>query len=105
MTNREAVISEIHVSFASDNAIDKAIIDQGITGSSEYDGSYKKEVAIAALSVLKALLSTKSVQEGGYTLTLQVEKRIFDLQTEYGLLPVVILPIILKPKVRGISVW
>lgn len=100
MTNREAVIAEIQVQVGlSETSIDKALIDLAIDGTATYDGTNSTDVAKAAIKVLKSLLSTKSITEGGFSITLSVKERIADLQAEFGLTDVD------KPSVRARYVW
>lgn len=102
MTNRDALISEIQIASVSDNAIDKAIIDLNINADGVYNYSYREDIARAALMVLKGMVAIKSIQEGGFAITFQVEKRILDIQTEFGWLPPVVALKI--PKVRALRV-
>lgn len=100
MTNKEAVIAEVQLPNYSDNAVEKALIDLEIDGAQEYSSDYATDVAKAAIKVLKTMLSTKSISEGGFQIQLAVQDRIADLQNEYGLIPNTT-----GPSVRGVSVW
>jgi len=102
MTNKEAIIAEIQVSQYSDNAITKAMLDLDINPEEEYVKDNAKRVAIAAIKVLRSMLSVKSVTEGGYNITYSISERIDALNAEYGLLPVVEVP---KPSIKARSLW
>ena len=93
------------VSISNENAITKAMIDLAIDGDVAYSSLNAKDIAKAAIKVLRSMLSTKSVQEGGFQITLQVEKRILDLQEEYDLVPVIETPVTYIPKVRARFLW
>lgn len=68
MTNKEALQAVI-VEKASDNLLDKALLDQSITGAAAYTASDASKIDLAAIDVLQSLLSVPNVSEGGYSVS------------------------------------
>jgi len=106
MTIREAVISEL--GFAPGNAltIDKAIIDQSLTGSDTYaPADHKTAVLSCALAICRILYSTADVTTSANGVVSNsikydrenLHKRIVALETELG--------IIGRPKIISKNVW
>jgi hypothetical protein len=85
----------------SDNTVIKAMIDLEIDEESEYDFEDAALIAKAAIKVLRSMLSTRSITEGGFQIQLAVQERIADLQNEHGILVVDKT----APTVRGRNVW
>lgn len=66
MTIKEALIAVLRVNLP-DNSLEKALLDQGITGSSTYTAADAKAVDYCAMDLLLGLLSEPDVSEGGYS--------------------------------------
>lgn len=77
MTNKEAVISEIHGNENNipDTLIEKAFLDVWVNGSvldaqEVYTGENKTHVGLISISILETLLSKpSSISEGGYSIS------------------------------------
>jgi hypothetical protein len=101
MTKKEALIAVIRVN-VPDNTIEKAMIDNDVTGSQTYSKSSEKEIDICAIAILKGLLSEPDVTEGGYSIRYDraaVEKQIGYLSEKHGLTDTA------APTVTGRTVW
>lgn len=61
MTIKEAIQSELGFSLTNPDAIDKALIDFGLTGTNIYLAVDRNSVKRATLQVLEVLLSTANV--------------------------------------------
>jgi hypothetical protein len=67
MTNKEALIGVLRVN-VPDNTLEKALLDQGVTGASTYTANNLKSIDLAAIDVFVGLLSEPDVSEGGYSI-------------------------------------
>lgn len=102
MTNKEALIAVLMVE-VPDNSAEKALIDEDIIGEDEYDSSMSEEIDFCAIELLKGLLSSADVSEGGYSTRLDrkaIETRLSFLFGKYG------MENTLKPSIRdATSIW
>ena len=94
MTNQEALVAAVALP-ANEAEIQKAMIDAEINPATNYSKANQLLIDNAAIEVLQGMKSTKSVQEGGYSLTLDlnaINERILYLAkrcNRLDLLPVV----------------
>ena len=87
MTNKEALISVLQVS-VSDNVLEKALLDSGITSGSTYTAADAENIDKCAIPILQSLLSQPNTSEGGYSISFDrnaVQARIKMLATKYDL--------------------
>lgn len=101
MTNHDAIVSAIGVTGFSEIAVQKALIDGELIPTSSYDILNRKEIDLAAIEVLKGMLSIDTITEGGYTIKYSltgVQKRLDYLTALYGINT-------LRPTVRTRSIW
>jgi hypothetical protein len=87
MTNKEALIAVIQVS-VDDNSLIKALLDQGISDSSDYTSSESTQINKAAIDVLEGLLSRPNISDGGFSETFDrgaVQARLTALYKKVGL--------------------
>lgn len=104
MTNKEALIAEVPGN-TPDGFIEKALVDNGVTGSDTYGTGDSEKIDYCVIAVLKRLLSDPDITEGGYSIRFDrgaVEKRLKYLVTQYGLTDILGD---LKPTVTGRNVW
>lgn len=73
MTIKQALIAVVSIPSVSDLLIDKALLDNDLTGSATYAKSNALSVDLAAISVLFGALQTSSVSEGGFSLSINYE--------------------------------
>jgi hypothetical protein len=66
MTNKEALIAALQLT-ADDSTLEKALIDQEVTGSDTYVKDNATAIDQCAIEVLQGILSTPDVSEGGYS--------------------------------------
>lgn len=104
MTNKEYLTAQLGFA-ASANAVEAALTDVGITGTSTYTVAASTSIKTAAIAVLKTLLSTADVTQGvGETANAikydrnAILKRIAMLEGELGINNS-------KPTIRGRSPW
>jgi len=69
MTNAEAVAAAIQIQGYSADALNKALADAEITGSSTYSSASKNAINMVAVEVLQGMLAVTQMQEGGYSIT------------------------------------
>ncbi len=103
MTNKEAAINAVQMTGYSDGAIEKALIDAGITGSDTYVVAGMKDVDLVAIEVLKGMLGVESISEGGFRIGYSIEgvkARLRYFSDKYG---IVIEG--LNPTIRKASFW
>ncbi len=106
MTTKEALVAAVLLPVDS-KLIDKALIDADINPLTPYTKSLQLNINEAAIEVLLAASSTKSIQQGGFTFTTDlaaINARIQQLARLTGrtdLLPAVVeTP---KPTIRNVS--
>lgn len=111
MTNKEALqanIAQIHGVVLSDNAFSKALIDEGISDNIEYNKVYEKLIDMATVRLLKVVLGTANMSEGGlsYSITNKeyIEHTIDSLLVKWGMAQE-FNTIKSKPTVTGASLW
>ncbi len=68
MTINEAIQSQFDFKIDNDT-LDKAVIDQGLKGSSNYDKSLRKPVELAVADLCNILIAKASVKEGGLSIS------------------------------------
>lgn len=101
MTKKEAVIAALQITGYSDAAVEKALLDNAITGSGIYSSSDRGIIDTVAIEVLQGMLSVASISEGGMSVTYSIQgvkDRIAYLQVKNGIDPG-------GPKVRRRDVW
>lgn len=102
MTNGEAV-SAVAGTAISANSVEKALTDIGLSTEGYYVVENAAKIDLATIEILKGLLATADITEGGYSIKYDrsvILKRITELGTknnlpEYGV----------RPTVRAVSVW
>jgi hypothetical protein len=104
MTIKEALIAALQVTGYSEAAIDKALLDAGLNGILTYDPltdtTLTRAVNMAALVILKGMLTVQSIEEGGYKIAYSVEGiklRIAQIEGIYGLSE--------KPTIKRRAFW
>jgi hypothetical protein len=87
MTNKEALVAVIQIS-VNDNTLEKALLDQGITSSSNYTAANTSKIDIAAIAVLEGVRSAPDISEGGFSIRYDrpaIERKIEALKHKTGL--------------------
>ena len=105
MTKKEALKATINYPLP-DLTIDKALIDAGLDGTSEYTIADTRVVDIAAIGLLFVLLTSPDIKEGDYARTLPDRSgllRIYIYLTSKWSLPDLISP--KKPTIKGVTPW
>lgn len=100
MTIREA-LKEVVVFEVSELALDKALIDAGLTGTDNYDTVTAQDIDLAALPLLRRLVLQADITEGGYSIKYDrnaVLKLIASIENTYGIYDA-------GNAVRGVNVW
>ena len=88
MNNKEALIAEIEPYTPSGMTIQKALMDSGVDPSDTYEVAGKRNIAVAAIKVLKKLIVLRSESLGKSSQSYNVDKledRIKDLCKDNGL--------------------
>lgn len=105
MTNKEYLASLLGFAPSNPNSIEAALIDAGINGADTYVAGNSVTLKIAAIQVLKILLSTADITKGtGETAFLHkydrdaILKRIAQLEDEVGIT-------VGRPAITGRSPW
>lgn len=101
MTNKEALVAVLRVS-VPDNSLEKAMIDNDVTGGSTYTKDNEKNIDLCAIDILQGLLSDPDVSEGGYSINFDrkaVQERLNYLNSKHDLVDAG------KPVVTGKSIW
>jgi hypothetical protein len=99
VTNKEALIANVGFS-VPDNMVEKAMIDNDVTGTTEYAKDAAESIDLCTIPILKRVLSEPDVSEGGYSIRFDrasVEKRLESLLEENDMST--------GPTVTGKSVW
>jgi hypothetical protein len=102
MTNREALTAALQVEFP-DASIELALINSGLDGTAVYAQGNKGAVNLMALDLLRGLLTTPDITEGGMSIKYDrnaVLKRVASLEVTTETIPVAAIP-----KVRSPRVW
>lgn len=112
MTIKEALEASVHIQL-TDKLLDKALIDAGLDGALTYSIQDVANVDEAAIELLIAVMSMKTVSEGSYSVTIDQEaviKRLLILATKYNRTDLIALlspenaP--LRPRVsNGTNLW
>ncbi len=87
MTKKEALSAVLQVT-VPDNTLEKALLDQDITGADAYTADDATEIDLAAIAVLEGLLSVADVSEGGFSIKYDrksIESRLYYLSSKHGL--------------------
>jgi hypothetical protein len=87
MTNKEALIAALQLT-VDDMALEKALIDQQVTGSETYQRDNATAIDQCAIEVLQGILSAPDVSEGGYSVKYDrgaVQQRLSYLLDKNGL--------------------
>ena len=104
MTKLEALKSTINFPLP-DAMYDKVLIDQAINPTDEYTSANIKEIDLAALGLLFALLTSPDIKEGDFSRTLPDRPQLLAyysaICTKHG----VVNPLVTKPTVKAVSVW
>jgi hypothetical protein len=103
MTNKEALIATIMVSTqAAGSIVEKVLVDFSIDASATYSAANAKEIDLCAIEVLKGILSTPDISEGGFSVKYDrgaVQARLSALNEKY-------FPELIKtPTVRARDLW
>jgi hypothetical protein len=89
MTNKERLISLLGFEPANKDAVEGALVDQGVDPAATYDGSLSISIKKGAIEVIKILLSTAdTTNENGYAIKFDraaILKRLGQLEDELGL--------------------
>lgn len=73
MTIKQALIATISIPGIDGNLVDKALVDNDLTGDSTYTKSDKSKVEVAAISALLSALHLASLSEGGFSVSFNFE--------------------------------
>lgn len=88
MTNKEALTAVVQAS-VPDLALEKALLDQGVTAADNYSAASSSSIDLAAVAVLQGLLSAQDISEGGYSIKQRdraaIEARLLYLAKKHGL--------------------
>lgn len=87
MTVSQAILEELKPYPVRERLVDKKCIDQGIASFDEYSKSNQKAVTKVVISVLTQYLSLGSINEGGVSISFNVEElkaKIALLKKEIG---------------------
>lgn len=84
MTNLEAITASIGVPGFNDLAVQKALIDVGLSSGDEYTAG-NQLIDKAALKVLKGMLGLQQIQEGDYSIVYAIKDRIKAIEDDLGL--------------------
>jgi hypothetical protein len=104
MTKKEALIAILQVS-VPEITVEKAMIDQGITGSESYSLSSEKDIDLCAVKILQWLQSVPNISEGGMSITHNLEgikSVLLSLAKKHSLTEILSE---FKPSVTGKSLW
>lgn len=105
MTNKEALQAVIQAT-VPDLSLEKALLDQGITGAEPYAATGATVIDLAAVAVLQGLLSAQDVSEGGYSVKQRerkaIETRLLYLAKKHGLTEI---STALQPTISSKSPW
>jgi hypothetical protein len=74
MTNYDAISARLYPYNVDDNLIAVACVDAGLVQEGEYSAEAKKNVAKAAIDVLRQLIVLASESNGGYSLVYDVNE-------------------------------
>lgn len=74
MTNYDAISARLYPYNVDDNLIAVACVDAGLVQEDEYSAEAKKNVAKAAIDVLRQLIVLASESNGGYSLVYDVNE-------------------------------
>lgn len=99
MTNKEALIAAVGFT-VPDNMIEKAMIDNEVTGTNTYTIDDAESIDLCVIPILQWALSQPNVSEGGYSLSFNreaVQARLDTLLEDNELSSM--------SSVRGKSVW
>jgi predicted aspartyl protease len=100
MTIREALLEVVFFDVPG-TAIDKALIDAGLTGTDNYDTVTAQDIDLAALPLLRRLVIQADITEGGYSVKYDrnaILKLIASLESSNGIFDA-------GNAVRGVNVW
>lgn len=104
MTNKEALVAVLRINLP-DNSLDKALLDQAVTGAETYSAANAKSIDLCAIDLLVGLLSEPDVTEGGFSLKYDraaVQKQVLFLAKKHGITSVVNQ---YTPKVTARNIW
>jgi hypothetical protein len=90
MTTLQALQSTIGVNYPNlDMAAQKALIDQGLTGSESYTSSFIKQVDLACAGLCLAIITSADISEGGYRVSISDKASLISMRkailTKYGI--------------------
>ena len=88
MTIQEAISANLYPYDVEPNLMEKACVDCGLNGSSEYDIACQVNVANATISILQNLIVLSSESDSGFSLSYNTEnlkERIFAIAKQHGL--------------------
>lgn len=87
MTNYEAISAAVYPYDVDCRLINKSCVDNNIDPDAEYWGEDRKSIALAAISILRALVSLSSESNGGFSLSYDADmlkERIVGIAKENG---------------------
>lgn len=104
MTNKEALVAALQVS-VDDNTLEKALLDNDITGSAVYDKTKAADIDLCAINVLQSILATADVSEGGYSV--RYDRTAIQARLQYlaRLRGVTDMLNNMNPSVKAVSPW
>jgi hypothetical protein len=104
MTKKEALVATLQVS-VPDISLEKAMIDQAITGTDVYASTDEKDIDLCAIKILQGLLAVPNISEGGMSISYDregIQAVLLLLAKKHSISEVVNQ---YKPSVTGKSVW
>jgi hypothetical protein len=105
MTKKEALQAVLTGISVMDATLEKALLDNELTGADTYTKDDVKTIDLCAIDVLQAVLSMQNVSEGGYSISTNVEAvkaRLLYLANKHNISEVLDQ---YKPTLRGVSRW
>jgi hypothetical protein len=85
MTKKEALIAVLRLD-VPDNTLDKALLDQEITGGDTYTTEDAEDIDMALLAILKSILHAPDISEGQYSIKYDrriIAQRIASIEAQY----------------------
>lgn len=104
MTNKEALIAVLRVN-VPDNTLEKAMLDQVVTGNETYSAANAKSIDLCAIDVLAGLLAEPDISEGGYSIKYDrsaIQKHLLFLARKHNVTSIINQ---YSPTVTAKSVW
>lgn len=104
MTKKEALVASLQVS-VPDITLEKALLDNGITGSDLYTADAAKDIDLCAVQILQGLYAVPNISEGGMSISYNregIRSALLYLAKKHSLSDILSQ---YQPTVTGKSVW